>query len=370
MNQIPTMKYLFSLLLLLIVCDTYSRTESSEEKRLSKSFKVGKSVSLDITNKYGNVIVNSWEKDSLHINIKIVGFGKDKEASEKLLNRVDFDFNQAGEFVVAETILDRSKGFFRDLWNDVNDFSKGILGKHKLTIEYEVYAPKSANINIINKFGDVYLDNFKGDVRVELANGDLKTDEVSGDLKLDLSFGRAIINKVKNGRLNLRSADLELEKADDLDIKSSSSTLFISHLDLLSIHSRNDKLQIDSLNTLRGESSFSKINVKKLTYTAFVDMNYGELNVTAVNHDFKDIELIGKSTDFNLMFAQNSLISIDLVGKDENMTLGYGDYQKQVYESDDKLTQVNGTMGVGQSKNGIVNIQADGGRLILQYALK
>ena len=364
------MKYLFSFLLLMVIQDAFSRTESSAEKRLTRSFKVERKVSLEVTNKYGNVIVHSWQKDSIRIDLRVKGFGKDQEASEKLLNRVDFDFNQAGEFVVAETVLDRSKGFFRDLWNDLNDFSKGMLGKHKLIIEYEIYAPESANISVINKFGDVYLDNFKGDIRVELANGDLKTDEILGHLKLDLSFGRATINKAKNGRLNLRSADVELENADDLDIKSSSSTLFISHLDLLSITSRNDKLQIDSIHTLRGESSFSKINIKKLTYTVFVDMNYGELNVTSINHEFRDIELIGKSTDFNLVFAKNSLIDIDLVGKDENMTLEYGDYEKQPYESDDKLTKVSGMMGQGQSKNGIVNIHADGGRLILQYARK
>ncbi len=373
MIQMKMMKYLFNIAIVLVISTASygnSKADASSVKTLKKSYKVDKKASLEIDNKYGQVIVNTWQKDSIVIRIKVTAYAKDKDASDKLLDRVEFDFNKAGEFLIAKTVTDRSKGFFKDMWEEVSSYSRGLLGnKSKITVNYEVYAPKYANINISNKFGDVYLDNFKGDVKIELANGNLKTDEVSGGLNLDLSFGRANINTINNGILILRSAEVEIEKANNIDLTSSSSTLVVSKLILLKMESRNDKLRMDSLQVLRGNSSFTKINVKSLARTVFADMNYGELNIELVKPGFRDIELLGKSTDFSLLFNENTLIDIDLVGKESDMVLSNGNYEKTIYKDDDKLTKVKGTMGQGKEKSGTVNIHTNGGKLALRYTL-
>ncbi|MTI39178.1 hypothetical protein [Fulvivirga lutimaris] len=373
MIQMKMMKYLYSIAVaLMFYSGGYAaiKGDVSSEKTLRKSYKVDKKASLEIGNKYGQVIINSWAKDSVVIKVKVTSFAKDQEAADKMLDRVEFDFNRAGEFVIAETVIDRSKGFLKDLWDDLGNYSRGLLSsKGKVTVSYEVYAPKYANIKISNKFGDIYMDNFKGDINIDLANGNLKTDEIIGGFDLDLSFGRANINTINNGVLVLRSADVEIERAKDIDLTSSSSTLLVSKLSLLKMESRNDKLRIDSLQVLRGNSSFTKINVKSLTRTVFADMNYGELNIELVKPSFRDIELLGKSTDFDLLFIEHTLVNINLVGKESNMLIGSGEYEKSVYENDDKLTKVIGTLGTGKEKNGTVNIHADGGKLSLRYTL-
>jgi hypothetical protein len=373
MIQKKMMKYLFSIALCLLLCSNghgAGKGDVSSSKTFNKNYKVDKKASLEVTNKYGQVIINSWAKDSIVIKVKVTSFAKDQDAADKLLDRVEFDFNRAGEFVVAETVIDRSKGFLKDLWDDLDNYSRGLLStKGKVTVNYEVYAPKYTNIKISNKFGDIYLDNFKGDVKVGLANGNLKTDEIIGGFDLNLSFGRANINNINNGVFVLRSADVEIERAKDIDLTSSSSTLVVSKLSLLKMESRNDKLRIDSLQVLRGNSSFTKINVKSLSRTVFADMNYGELNIELVKPGFRDIELLGKSTDFDLLFFEHSLVNINLVGKESNMLIGAGDYEKSVYENDDKLTKITGTIGTGKDKNGTVNIHADGGKMSIRYTL-
>ncbi|MEQ8243869.1 hypothetical protein [Fulvivirga sp.] len=373
MIQKKMMKYLFSIALCLLLCSNghgAGKGDVSSSKTFNKNYKVDKKASIEVTNKYGQVIINSWAKDSIVIKVKVTSFAKDRDAADKLLDRVEFDFNRAGEFVVAETVIDRSKGFLKDLWDDLDNYSRGLLStKGKVTVNYEVYAPKYTNIKISNKFGDIYLDNFKGDVKVGLANGNLKTDEIIGGFDLNMSFGRANINNINNGIFVLRSADVEIERAKDIDLTSSSSTLVVSKLSLLKMESRNDKLRIDSLQVLRGNSSFTKINVKSLSRTVFADMNYGELNIELVKPGFRDIELLGKSTDFDLLFFEHSLVNINLVGKESNMLIGAGDYEKSVYENDDKLTKITGTIGTGKDKNGTVNIHADGGKLSIRYTL-
>lgn len=360
------MKSLFSLIALWVL-STVVFGQDKALKIIEKGFKANNNVKLEIANKYGQVIINTWQRDSVKVKIKVEGYGKDKDASEKLLSRADFEFNQIGDFIVVETVVDRSQGFFKDLWNEISDYSKSILGKSKITINYEVYMPVNGSIDIEQKYGDIYLDNIKGDIKISLSNGNLKIDEVSKDFILDLSFGRANIRTMRDGFFTLRSADVEVENANRLDLRSSSSTIIANEIKLLKIDSRNDNIRLDNISTLRGDGNFTTINIKSLSRTAFIDMNYGELNIIDVQNDFTDIQLKGKSTDFDIMLQEKSLADVNLVGAEEEMTLSYGKYIKSPNETDPKLITVKGTIGIGDSKSGNIDIHADGGRVKLQY---
>lgn len=360
------MKSLFSLIALWVL-STVVFGQDKALKIIEKGFKANNNVKLEIANKYGQVIINTWQRDSIKVKIKVEGYGKDKDASEKLLSRAEFEFNQIGDFIVIETVVDRSQGFFKDLWNEISDYSKSILGKSKLTIDYEVYMPVNGSVDIEQKYGDIYLDNIKGDIKISLSNGNLKIDEVSKDFILDLSFGRANIRTMRDGFFTLRSADVEVENANRLDLRSSSSTIIANEIKLLKIDSRNDNIRLDKISTLRGDGNFTTINIKSLSRTAFIDMNYGELNIIDVQNDFTDIQLKGKSTDFDIMLQEKSLADVSLVGAEEEMTLSYGKYIKSPNETDPKLITVKGTIGIGESKSGNIDIHADGGRVKLQY---
>jgi len=362
------MKFLFSLIVFVTAITNAHALESSKAtKQINRAYKVTKNVNLEISNKYGQVIINTWKKDSVLIKIDVTGFGKDRDASKKLLERAEFEFSQIGDYVIAETILDRSQGFIKDLWNSIGDYSKSLLGKNKLSIDYEIYMPTSGSINIIQKFGDLYIDDLHGKVTINLSNGNLKMDNLTGTLKLDLEFGRANINHMKSGIINLRSAEFEVDQSNNIELTSSSSTTVFKTLSNLKIDSRNDRIRIDSLETLHGDGSFSNIFIKHISRTILADMNYGELWVSKVGRNFKDLQLKGKSTDFDLMFAKNCKIDVSIVGREDEMTLSYGNYEKTVNEDDDKLIEVKGTLGIGDVKGGNVDIYANDGRVKVQY---
>jgi len=339
--------------------------ETKAIKRVQQSFKVNKQVSLELTNKYGQVILNTWSRDSILVKVKVTGYGRDRDAAENMLERVEFEFNQVGEYVIIETVLDRSKGFFKDLWNSISDYSKSLLGKTKLSIDFEIFMPVTGNIDINQKFGDIYLDDTQGNVSIDLSNGNLKIHELTKDFNLDLSFGRANINTMKSGLVSLRSAELEVEKASDIELKSSSSTVIINQLNSLKMDSRSDKIRMDELATLRGDGSFSTINIKLLKRAVLADLNYGELIISQVSPDFRDLQLKGRSTDFDLMFQEQALIDLKIVGLEEEITLADGQYERSRTGEDEKFTEVKGTIGEGTGKRSTIDIYADGGRVKL-----
>ena len=121
-------KQVFSLaLIILIGVNSFSLPlqDTKLQKTISRDFKAPEGRSLEITNKYGDLIINTWDKDSIKVEIEITAYGKNDDAAEKLMNRIDFDFDQSLNYIEIETVFDRKSGFFQELWNDISDYSKG-----------------------------------------------------------------------------------------------------------------------------------------------------------------------------------------------------------------------------------------------------
>ena len=188
---------------------------------------------VDLSNKYGDIIVNTWNKDSVKFKIKITAYGKSDEAVDKLLERVSFDHTNSGRFLKFETIFDRQSGSFKEFWNSLGDYSKVLINKNNLNIDFEIYLPEKSNMYIENKFGDIYINEYSGRSKIVLSQGDVKISNQSGQLNLDLKFGNASIQNVNLAYLKLQIAEITIAKAEKLDISSSSSTININEVERL-----------------------------------------------------------------------------------------------------------------------------------------
>ena len=52
------------------------------EEKYDKTFAIGEIGNVDISNKYGEVIVNTWYKDSVRIQVSVSANGKNARYSE------------------------------------------------------------------------------------------------------------------------------------------------------------------------------------------------------------------------------------------------------------------------------------------------
>ena len=271
--------------------------DSELSKTLNRGFSLSSNGNVEIINKYGQIIVNSWDEDSVYVEIQVVAYGRTDEIVEKLINRVDFDFDQTGDFLLLKTVLDRQSGSFREFMNNNGDASKALISKNKLTIDYQVYLPMKANLEIENKFGNVYLDEINGKLKLKLSQGDLKAREINGPARLDMSFGKANIKFIANGSLILKATEIDIEKAGKLSITSSSSEMNFNYVEQIQLDSRNDQIEILEAETIEGTGRFTNIDNGFLRTNLDMDMDYGELNVYRIEDRYTAINVTGKSTD-------------------------------------------------------------------------
>ncbi len=290
-------------------------------KRYVRSFKVSPNVQVDLSNKYGDIIVNTWDKDSVSFNIKITAFGKNDESVDKLIERVSFDHTNSGKFLKFETIFDRQSGSFKEFWNSLGDYSKVLINKNNLNIDYEIFIPKKSNMYLENKFGDIYINEYAGRSKILLSQGDIKISNQSGQLNLDLKFGNASIQSTSLAYLNLQIAEVTIAKAGKLDISSSSSTVNIHEVDRLKIDSRNDKYYLRNVGSLSGEATFSNVNISNLKEEIMANANYSDLNIESFAKEGKIINLNTKSTDIKIWVDSENAYDLDLIAKEDRLEI-------------------------------------------------
>ncbi len=335
-------------------------------KVIERGFKVRSNVTIDLSNKYGQVILNSWDRDSVAINIQITAYGKNDDAVEKLMDRVDFDFNNTANFLTIETVFDRNSGVFKDLWNSISDASKTLISKSRITVDYEMYVPAKSTVELINRFGNIYINQHSGKLLVDLSHGDFRASNLEAPLDLTLGYGRANIRAIREARINLKGGELDINRASQLDLESTSSEVYIQDVSSLRLDSRNDEMRLDEVGYIAGKANFSDLQIGQLFESTDIDLLYGELDISTVMASFSRIRINGRTADVQLNFDPLSNFRIDLFGRQERIILptAMAEFQSVEDEDDNKNVRISGIYGQGNGSK-TVDVEIDNGDLII-----
>ena len=202
---------------------------------------------------------------------------------------VDFEFTDTRYYITANTRFGSPGGNF---FSDLKSLSGSLLSsKNEVRIDYTVLVPPGLNINLSNKYGDIYIDDMKGSVSINLSNGDIKANSLLGETSISLNFGNGIVNELSNARLNISYADIEIQKAGQLRIESKSSKIRIREVEILDAESRRDKYTISRIDNLFGESWFTDIWLYRADDEINFNPRYGALKVDSIPEDFSFINI-------------------------------------------------------------------------------
>ncbi len=154
-----------------------------------REFAASRGTTLDLSNKYGNVTVQSWNQDRIIIDVKVTVEMSDKEKAEKLLGYIDVQFNKGDNLISAKTVIDEKFNFSG--W--------GSRSK-KFSITYNVKMPAEADLKLSNIYGDTDIDELKGSVNLNIKYGDLVAEKLTRGnekplSKLALAYGKATIDE-------------------------------------------------------------------------------------------------------------------------------------------------------------------------------
>ncbi|MFI0429021.1 hypothetical protein [Mariniflexile sp. HMF6888] len=267
-------------------------------KKVEKAFEMNNTGELHIDNKYGNVNVTGWNKNKIEIIVEIKVTNKKTENAKSLLDRIETNFRTASNFVsVASEISDKDTSFFSRYFNKVNPFE---FDKGNIEINCTVNLPINAEIEVINKFGDVVIGNWTGKLKANLEHGDLWINQSIVNANIDMKFGKLRTKSMTYGTLNLKNGSADIDVCQDLVLKTSGSNIEINKVDKLKLISSKDEVAIEQVGSIDGDIKFSDVQINQLDKNINLTMKVVDFKVLKINQPDALVNINQESSDISI----------------------------------------------------------------------
>lgn len=287
-------------------------------KTIKKEYEVSSNATVHINNRYGKVDVKTWDKNRVKIDVRIIVRANTEADAQKVFDRIKVLFSNTSNFVKAETTIEPQNRKWWDSGPSKNDYS----------INYEVFAPANVNLELYNKYGDVYAAAIKGKGTIDVKYGNFKLDGLVEASNITLAYGNGKLTKGGKLVTDVSYGRLNVTEADEMDINSKYSTITLDKVEAVRSMSKYDTYKLGSIQNFRNigkydnieiqnagkmvvSSKYTNVHVEKATNMLEMNMEYGGVSVMQLDKGFSDVNLSGKYTDFKLVVENGAVYRID-----------------------------------------------------------
>ena len=297
------LSYKISGIIFLVILTSLTQLFAEEAtKRISKSFNINGDTRIEITNKYGNVIINKWDKNVLDLKVEIEAKGNSDSKTQKILDAIEID------------ISDRISSGHLSIETEIGT----INGNSSFSVHYEINMPNTNQLKLSNSFGNVYLGSYKGELNVEVKYGQLMAEDLDdASVRVEFSNAKCEIETLKSGSLDLRYSKMAIEDMGDIEISSQFSELIIENAGSIELDGKYGNFEIENLKSMNGDIQFAGLSVERLEENLYLETKHGKgINLEEVSNRFKEIEIESEfnSIDINMESGSAARLEFDLQG--------------------------------------------------------
>jgi len=303
-------KVLIILLFSLCFCVPVHGQSFNEDRSFNKSFHVNREMSLEVNNKYGTIHITPWNKDSVSIRVEVEANSSNLERLHKMFNGININITGSSFQVRAESEFNQNIDILFETFKGMTN--KLIPSESRLQINYFINAPEYLDMQITNKYGDVYMENNTGKFSLSLSNGNFKANSLNESNQIELTFCDATINSIKKGYVNASFSDVGIGESQDLKINSISSRFDLKKAGKLDAESKRDKFYIGSVYEVRGNSYFTDYRIDDLEKVIDVVTKYGSLNTDNIRKGLDFINISSSYSDISLTFDPATSYNLDI----------------------------------------------------------
>jgi hypothetical protein len=349
-------------ILLLSTILLFTLTASSQEvtKKYHKEYTAGAATTLNISNRYGDVVVETWDKDQVVIDVKVTIDMPNREKAQKLLDYIDVHFDQSGDDISAKTVIDSKFNFTG--WG---------MGSKKFSIDYSIKMPSVTALNLSNKYGNTDLDNLKSLVNLEIKYGNLNASALSrGNVKplntINIAYGKGSIDDA--GWLNLTMrycGSMEISKCQALLLDSKYSKLRMGEASSVVGESKYDNISIDDINNLVIDNGYTGVTIGTLTKKLDYNGSYGSLTVDRIPKGFESLSVETRYMGVKLGIDESASYDLDAKVSYGGLKYDEDNFKNHRRIVENNSTEVSGIVGTESSPGAKVHIVASYGSVKL-----
>ncbi len=286
MRARPCKALTVAVLSFLLAGQLFANLPEEVKKQYHKEYITGPHTELSITNKYGDVDLINWDRDSLVIDVVVTIDYPAKFKGKPLIEYIHVSFSQSGNTITAETQIDENS---IDRWYSNHD-------KKRYRIDYTVHAPAYINFKLLNKYGDVFINELSGQADLEVRYGFIRINRLSrGHIKplntLTLAYSKGTIEEAGWLMLEMKYSKLEVSHGKAIAGDTKYSHLQIDNISSVVFQSKYDEFRFGTVNNLVLVASYGSIKADEVRKKISLETRYTGVDIGHVPAGFSSIDV-------------------------------------------------------------------------------
>jgi hypothetical protein len=320
-----------------------------------KEFTVNPTTTFAINSKYGNVVIESWDKNQIVIDVKITVIMPNARIAEEALSYIEvwFSENNSTGVINATTHFDSK---LNNIWNGKGD---------NITVNYNVKMPVNTTLSLINNYGNTTINELSGLVNIDIRYGNLTVGKLTRGNerpmnKISLGYGNGSIEDA--GWITLIPhyvGSLNISKCTALLINDSRySKLNFGEISSIVGESKYDNIRVDNIRNLDLDSRYTTTNIGTLTNSLKLDCGYGAFTVDYIPTGFESLNVETAYAPVKMGIADNA--SYELNGEVRYGRINYDENKFDVMRriQENNSLRIVGIMGRETAPTSTVRIEA------------
>lgn len=303
-------------LLMIPVLSKAIETESEKTKRIVKTYALSAATYVEIENKYGDIDVEVWDKDSIKFDILITVHSDKEDELADMLKQVQINLKATSAFVLATTDWSEEVGLFK---KEILKINQKVKSNSRFTINYKIKIPERIDLSLTNKFGNIFMSNYSGKLSIDISYGDFRAHRLSNVKQFNAKYGKVKIKELNYGRIELQSVKpFDVDKCIELDMESSSSEIEIDQIKNLTINSSHDDVLIEKIESITSTSSMSDFTIANLQTKILATSKYGSFKLMNVSGGCEKITIEATKTDIEIKIPAEFAATTELLYNDNS----------------------------------------------------
>jgi hypothetical protein len=335
-------------------------TAQEVTKEYHKEYTPKQGAMLDLSNRYGDIIVETSENNQVVIDVKVTVRYPNQERAEKLLSYIEVEFGESENLISAKTVLDEKFSF------------SGWSGEsRKFTIDYNVKMPLKMDLTLANRYGNTDLDELNGFVKLDIKYGNITASKLTrGNEKplnvLSLAYGKGTIDEAGWLDATIRyCGNFTLTKSQALLLDSKYSSVYIGTASSIVGESKYDKLRVESVNNLVLDGGYVDINIGSLSRKLVFEGGYGSFNLDKVPGGFESLEVDTHYMGVRLGIDESASYNLDARVSYGGLKFNEENFRHQKHIVENTSSETTGIVGKEESPSASVKVNASYGTVRL-----
>jgi hypothetical protein len=282
----------------------------TKQKTIQKSVAVNANSNLEVDTKYGNVMVTTWDQNTIDFEVVIKLSSDDEKWVDTRLEEITVDFSGSKSTYAAKTMFGKP--------------SKS--GKNSsMEINYTIKIPKNGNLKVTNHYGGIITHDLQGETDLVCKYGKISLGKLlnaKNSIKMDYCT-KSSIEYLKGGDIHARYSGLTIGDFQSVQVNSGYSDVTTKSGERLIFKSNYGKINIEKVSFLDISGNYLTLKIGEIGKSLKVSTNYSNFNLDMISAQAKTIDINANYTNIRLTHAPGFAYDFSIATK-------YGNFKTEV----------------------------------------